>query len=108
MEHESASAPRANHLLNHRHSLSESDESSNPGRTKRKNPLLTPLFPFCNTWFMAYATQKGSYGKRPLWQWILLYIVIGAIVYGAVYYLYLVPKGGYNAPSSSPSQNSGY
>ena len=28
---------------------------------------------------------KG-YGKRPLWQWIVLYVVIGVIVYGAIYY----------------------
>jgi hypothetical protein len=28
----------------------------------------------------------GSYGKRPLWQWILLYIIIGGIIYALIYY----------------------
>ncbi len=32
-------------------------------------------------------THKKGYGKRPLWQWILLYIVVGAIVYALIYFL---------------------
>jgi len=35
---------------------------------------------------------KG-YGKRPLWQWIVLYIVIGIIVYGAIYYFVTMGNG---------------
>ena len=38
--------------------------------------------------------QKG-YGKRPMWQWILIYIVVGAVVYGLIYYLFL---NGSNSP----------
>ncbi len=38
------------------------------------------------------AGQK-AYGKRPLWQWILIYLIIAAIVYGLVYYFFL--RGGY-------------
>lgn len=57
---------------------------------------------------------KGyGYGKRPLWQWILLYIVIGAIVYGLIYYFVFAKKGGYQytapaavSPSASPSSAS--
>lgn len=30
---------------------------------------------------------KG-YGKRPLWQWVVIYLIVGAIVYGLVYYLF--------------------
>lgn len=30
--------------------------------------------------------KSNGYGKRPLWQWIVLYVVLGAIVYGAIYY----------------------
>lgn len=31
--------------------------------------------------------KKGyGYGKRPLWQWIVLYLVIGAVAYAAIYY----------------------
>ncbi|MBI3631121.1 MAG: hypothetical protein HY221_02180 [Candidatus Sungbacteria bacterium] len=42
-----------------------------------------------------------SYGKRPLWQWILLYAVVAVIVYGAIYYFFVAGQGGYGrAPSS--------
>ncbi|HUC90026.1 MAG TPA: hypothetical protein VMR45_04445 [Patescibacteria group bacterium] len=35
-------------------------------------------------------TPSGSgYGKRPIWQWVLLYVVVAAIVYGIVYYFYI-------------------
>lgn len=59
----------------------------------------------------------GGYGKRPLWQWVVIYLVIGGIIYAAIYYFVLSKKGGYNynytapsgqqsAPSNStPSQN---
>lgn len=43
---------------------------------------------------------KG-YGKRPLWQWILLYVIIGGIIYAGVYYFYLSKKGGYNSAYQS-------
>lgn len=46
--------------------------------------------------------ENDDYGKRPLWQWILIYIVIGAIVYGVIYYFVLANKGGF-APYSSQS-----
>jgi len=36
--------------------------------------------------------QKGGYGKKPLWQWILLYIIIAAVVYGLIYYFYMVSQ----------------
>lgn len=39
------------------------------------------------------AQKSSSYGKRPLWQWVLLYLVIGVIVYGLVYYFVLAKKG---------------
>jgi len=55
-----------------------------------------------------------GYGKRPMWQWILIYAVIGAAVYGAIYYFVLAKKGSsnpysggstptYQAPSSAPN-----
>ena len=40
-------------------------------------------------------TQKGSYGKRPMWQWIAIYLVIGAVIYGLIYYFMFAGKGGY-------------
>lgn len=45
---------------------------------------------------MPESEYKGSYGKKPLWFWILLYVVIGLLVYGAVYYFFLSKNGGYN------------
>jgi predicted lipoprotein with Yx(FWY)xxD motif len=62
---------------------------------------------------------KSGYGKRPLWQWIALYIVIAIIVYGAVYYLFLHKQNPYSSNSQSyqmqptqqmqkPTQNSVY
>lgn len=29
-----------------------------------------------------------QYGKRPLWQWMLIYIIFAAIVYGFIYYFF--------------------
>ncbi len=41
------------------------------------------------------APAKKGYGKRPLWQWILLYVVVGGLLYAAVYYLFLRGNNGY-------------
>lgn len=53
---------------------------------------------------MEETSEKNGYGKRPLWQWVVIYLIIGIILYGAVYYLFLAKKGGYN--SSNPSYTS--
>ena len=43
--------------------------------------------------------EPKGYGKRPLWQWVVLYLVIGAIVYGLIYYFFFsggnAGTGGY-------------
>lgn len=36
---------------------------------------------------------KVGYSKRPLWQWVLIYVVLAAIVYGLVYYFFLRDSG---------------
>jgi len=51
---------------------------------------------------------KKGYGKRPLWQWILIYVIIGGIVYGAIYYFAVAKKGGYSATNYNANTNSGY
>ena len=57
---------------------------------------------------MAEEQQSTGYGKRPLWQWLVLYLVIAVVVYGAVYYFILAKNGnGYNNNSvtqTTPSQ----
>lgn len=32
--------------------------------------------------------QDDSYGKRPFWQWLLIYLVIGGVIYALVYFLF--------------------
>lgn len=44
---------------------------------------------------------KSGYGKRPLWQWIVIYLVVAAIVYGAVYYLFLHKQNPYSSSQSA-------
>ena len=41
------------------------------------------------------APQKPTkgYGKRPVWQWVLIYVVIAIIVYGIIYLIFF-HKGG--------------
>ena len=37
----------------------------------------------------------NGYYKRPLWQWIAIYLVIGGVVYAGIYYFFFAKKGGY-------------
>ena len=41
----------------------------------------------------------NAYGKRPLWQWILLYVIVGGVVYALIYYFFFAGKGGYFQPA---------
>lgn len=50
--------------------------------------------------------KKTSYGKRPLWQWILIYLVVGVILYALVYFFYISKRGGYNSNSQNTQQYS--
>jgi hypothetical protein len=36
----------------------------------------------------------GNYGKRPTWQWILLYVIAAVILYGLIYYFFIKDSGG--------------
>lgn len=53
---------------------------------------------------MAEEYSKG-YGKRPLWQWIVLYVIVGGVIYAGIYYFVIAKRGGYG---SSSGQNSIY
>ena len=35
---------------------------------------------------------KG-YGKRPMWQWVLIYVVVAVVVYAAIYFLFIHKSG---------------
>ncbi len=38
----------------------------------------------------------AGYGKRPFWQWILIYLVVAVVVYGLVYYLFFAKGKSYS------------
>ncbi|MDO8497338.1 MAG: hypothetical protein Q7S61_02215 [bacterium] len=46
-----------------------------------------------------------SYGKRPMWQWVVMYVILAAVVYGAIYFFFVVKIGRYDYNSSNPSYN---
>lgn len=48
--------------------------------------------------------QQKGYGKRPLWQWVVIYIIIAGIIYAGIYYLFLAKKGGYNYNQNQSGQ----
>lgn len=52
--------------------------------------------------------SKGGYGKRPMWQWILIYVVVGLVVYGAVYYFVFANKGDYSAGGQNQGTQQSY
>lgn len=41
------------------------------------------------------AEYSKGYGKRPLWQWIVIYVVVGTLIYAAAYYFYFAKQVGY-------------
>jgi len=44
--------------------------------------------------------SKKGYGKRPMWQWVVIYLIVAIIVYGLVYLLF-IHKGGSSGTSTS-------
>lgn len=58
---------------------------------------------------MDQRNQKSGYGKRPLWQWALIYVIVGGAVYGVIYAVAYKPVhgnayGAKVAPQASQSQ----
>jgi len=47
-------------------------------------PATPPPAPAAGT-----ESPKKGYAKRPMWQWVALYLVIGAVVYAIVWYLFI-------------------
>lgn len=39
--------------------------------------------------------QKSSkgYGKRSIWQWVVIYLIAAVIVYGLIYYIFIRHSG---------------
>lgn len=43
--------------------------------------------------------ESSGYNKKPLWQWALIYLLIGGVVYAGIYY-YFFAKGDYASQES--------
>ena len=44
--------------------------------------------------------SKG-YGKRPAWQWVVIYLVLAIIVYGLIYFFFIHKSGSSGSSGSS-------
>lgn len=38
--------------------------------------------------------KTSNYGRRPLWQWVLIYIIVAIILYGLIYLIFIRDSGG--------------
>jgi len=45
------------------------------------------------------------YNKKSIWKWILLYLIIGAVAYGAIYYFFFYKDGEYSENFQYPIFN---
>lgn len=50
-------------------------------------------------------TLKKGYGKRPLWFWILIYVIAAIIIYGLIYLIWFHHTG---SSKSGTNTSSGY
>jgi plastocyanin len=50
--------------------------------------------------------QTTTYGKRALWQWVVIYLIIGGIIYLGIYYFLLSKGNGYSSSQRSQSTSS--
>lgn len=50
--------------------------------------------------------MEYNYNKKSIWKWVVLYIVIGVIAYGLIYYFFFYNKGGYNDNSQLQDNSS--
>lgn len=53
-------------------------------------------------------TAGKGYGRRPLWQWIVLYAIIGGLVYYGIYYFAVAKKDGYQTANTNTASSSPY
>ena len=37
--------------------------------------------------------SKKGYGKKPMWQWIVIYIVVAIVVYAIIYFAFIHKSG---------------
>lgn len=52
---------------------------------------------------------SSAYKKRPIWQLILIYVVVAAVIYGLIYYFVFYKKGkSYSSQNSNTTQKQSY
>lgn len=49
----------------------------------------------------------AEYEKKPLWQWLLIYLLVGGLAYGAIYFFWMKPKGDYSGVAPTYIDESG-
>lgn len=47
---------------------------------------------------------NNNYGKRPFWQWMVIYLVIAVVAYSVIYYLWTRYGGGYQSQMPGGAQ----
>ena len=47
---------------------------------------------------------KSGYGRRPIWQWLLMYVVVGGAIYAGVYAFMGKHAQGYGYTSKAATQ----
>jgi len=50
------------------------------------------------------AKPRKTYKKRPLWQWIIFYALIGAVIYSLTYYSGILGFGGVSNTQGEPQE----
>ncbi len=45
------------------------------------------------------SSKGGGYGKRPVWQWVAIYLLVAVVVYGAIYYFFMKDSGDSSSSS---------
>ena len=47
--------------------------------------------------------KSGMYSKRPLWQWVIFYVVVAGLAYGLIFYIFMGRRNTAGASSGSIS-----
>lgn len=50
--------------------------------------------------------RDGVRTRKSIWKWVLLYVLIGAVAYGLIYYFFFAKNGGYNSQNYQTQNNS--
>lgn len=51
--------------------------------------------------------NKATYGKKSIWMWVLVYVVLAAIIYGGVYYFNRINRGASGSTNNNSQSNQG-